>query len=77
MFSNYNTPIREQGYKLKQVIIEENCWIGSNVVILPGTKISANSIIGAGCVISGLIPEGVIVTSNRELNYTKRNRNDR
>lgn len=43
------------------------CWIGSNVVILKETKIGKNSVIGAGCVISGEIPEGSIVTQGRDL----------
>lgn len=75
-FSNYVKPIIEQGYTLKSVYIGENCWIGSNVVILPGSNIQSNSIIGAGSVISGEIPEGVIVTLNRELRYKQRSRND-
>ena len=75
-FSDYIKPIKEQGYKTKSIYIGENCWIGSNVVILPGTYIRSNSIIGAGCVITGDIPEGVIVISNRELQYEQRGRND-
>lgn len=71
-FTDYLKPIRKQGYNLKSVKIGNNCWIGSNVVILPGTKIGSNSIIGAGSVISGEIPEGVIVTSNRELQFVRR-----
>lgn len=71
-FTNYLMPICKQGYNLKSVQIGDNCWIGSNVVVLPGTKIGSNSIIGAGSVISGEIPEGVIVTSNRELQFIRR-----
>lgn len=76
-FSDYLKPIREQGYNLKPVKIGDNCWIGSNVVILPGTIVGSNSIIGAGSVISGEMPESVIVTANRELHYVKRRRDDR
>ena len=75
-FSNYVKPIIEQGYNVKSVHIGENCWIGSNCVILPGANIQSDSIIGAGCVISEDIPRGMIVTSNRELHYKQRRRND-
>lgn len=74
-FSKFESPILDQGYTTRQVSIGDNCWIGSNVVILPGSIIHSNSIIGAGCIISGEIPDGVIVTSNRELQFVKRKRN--
>ncbi|MBP5445077.1 MAG: sugar O-acetyltransferase [Acholeplasmatales bacterium] len=34
------------------IIIEDNVWIASNVVILPGVKIGKNSVIGAGSVVT-------------------------
>ena len=51
----------------KEVQIGNNCWIASNVVILKGTTIGDNCIIGASSVISGNIPENSIVISNRDL----------
>ena len=76
-FLDYSKPIIEQGYSVRSIHIGNNCWIGSNVVILPGSIVGSNSIIGAGSVISGEIPEGVIVTANRELHYVKRRRDER
>lgn len=49
------------------ISIGENCWIGSNVVILKGSQIGKNCVIGASCVISGKIPDSSIVTQNREI----------
>lgn len=43
------------------VTIGERCWIGSNVTILKGSKIGNNCVIGAGCVISGKVPNNSIV----------------
>lgn len=54
-------------HSVGSIEIGENCWIGTNVVILKGTKIGKNSVIGAGCVISGEIPEKSIVTQGRDL----------
>jgi acetyltransferase-like isoleucine patch superfamily enzyme len=34
------------------VSIGDNCWIGANVVLLPGAKIESNVIIGAGSVVT-------------------------
>lgn len=60
-FSNFNKPIKEQGYSSNKVVIGNHCWIGSNVVILKGVHIGNNCVIGAGCVISTNIPENTLV----------------
>lgn len=48
--------------------IGSGCWIGANAIILKGTTIGNNCVIGAGCVVSGDIPSGSIVTMDRKLN---------
>lgn len=59
-----NKDIRDQGYDEKKIfynsnyysiVIEGNNWIGANCVILPGSFIKKGAIIGAGCIVSGLI----------------------
>jgi len=40
----------------KPVIIEDDAWIGSGVVIMPGIKIGKASVIGAGSVVTKDIP---------------------
>ena len=48
----------------KEVVIEENVWIGEKSIILKGTKIGKNSIVGAGSVVSGEVPENVVYAGN-------------
>lgn len=48
----------------KPVVIGRNVWIGTNVTILPGTKINDGAIIGAGTVVYGEIPAGAIIGSS-------------
>ena len=48
----------------KPVIIEENAWIGYGTIILKGSFIGKNSIVGAGSVVTGRIPDNVIVAGN-------------
>lgn len=43
-------------FKTGTVKIGNNVWIGANTVILRGTEIGDNSVIGAGCVVKGTIP---------------------
>jgi acetyltransferase-like isoleucine patch superfamily enzyme len=46
------------------VIIEDNVWIGLNSIILKGVRIGANSVIGAGSVVSRDIPPNCVVSGN-------------
>jgi len=38
------------------IILEENVWLGARVIVLRGVRIGANSVIGAGSVVSKDIP---------------------
>lgn len=49
------------------IIIGENCWLGSNVVILKGVTIGDNCIIGAGCVIHKDVPANSTLLNQQEL----------
>lgn len=60
-FENCDIPMRTQGLKNISVTIEDDVWIGSRVIILPGVKIGKGSIIGAGAVVTKDIPEYSIV----------------
>lgn len=48
----------------KEVIIGRNVWIGMNTIVLKGSHIGDNSIIGAGSVVNGHIPANVIAAGN-------------
>lgn len=71
IFDNDHEFDKENGvkssHKKTDIIIGDNCWIASNVVILRGTNIGDNCVIGAGCVVKGNIPHGSIVKQNNNL----------
>lgn len=46
------------------VVLEDNVFIGSRVIILKGVTIGKNSVIGAGSVVVCSIPPGVIAAGN-------------
>ena len=52
-------------FKTTPVEIGNNVWIGANTVILRGTKIGDNSVIGAGCVLKGIYPANSVVVQKR------------
>lgn len=54
-------PIRLQGESRVGVTIEDDCWIGSGVVILDGVTIGNGSVIAAGAVVTKSIPPYSIV----------------
>lgn len=59
------------------VVIEDNVWLGMNVVVLKGAHIGAHSVIAAGSVVTGSIPPnciaaGVPARVMRELTYAER-----
>jgi len=52
--SNTQVPMNKQGWKEKgkKVIVEDDVWIGRNVIIMPGVRIGKGSILGAGAVVT-------------------------
>ena len=64
-FERTDVPMQQQGFtEIKQVIIEDDCWIGCNVIMTPGRIVRKGSIIGAGCVLTKDYPEYSIVGGN-------------
>lgn len=51
----------EWDYTKHSIIIEDDVWIGSHSVILPGVKLSKGVIVAAGSVVNKSIPEFAIV----------------
>lgn len=63
--------IKAKKYKYGKVEIGNNCWIGANTVILRGTKIGDNSVVGAGSVIHGEFPANSVIVQKRETSVTQ------
>jgi acetyltransferase-like isoleucine patch superfamily enzyme len=64
-FDRMDIPFIDQGhYPAKPVILRKGCWIGANVIILPGVEIGENSVVGAGSVVTKSFPKGVVVAGN-------------
>lgn len=51
-------------YSTKEIIIEENVFIGNNVKILKGVVIGCNSVIANGSIVTKSIPANVIAGGN-------------
>ena len=52
-YENVNKPMMlQEGRSKKQTIVEDDVWIGLNVIIMPGITISKGCIIAAGAVLT-------------------------
>ncbi len=49
---------------MKPITIKDGAFIGARCILLPGTIIGENSIIGAGSVVHGTIPDNVVAAGN-------------
>ncbi len=66
-FSCTDIPMNQQGFQSEenvQTVIEDDVWIGMNVLMTPGRHISRGSIIAAGCLLCKDFPEFSIVGGN-------------
>ena len=48
----------------KPVVIEDNVWIGRNVMIAPGSHIGEGAVLSLGAVVSGVVPPLAVVVGN-------------
>lgn len=56
IFKDTTIPIRDQGHKIAPIVIEDDVWIGTHVVINPGVTIGKGAVIGAGSIVTKSIP---------------------
>ncbi len=55
-FSETGKRIDEQGITTRQIVIEDDVWIGTNATVLAGVRIGSHSVIAAGAVVTHDIP---------------------
>lgn len=56
--------LNEQYTKRAPIKIGDNCFIGMNSIILKGTTIGNNVVVGAGSVVHGTFPDNCIIAGN-------------
>ncbi len=55
---------RETDIQYKSIQIGENCLIGMNSVLLPGTKLGNHCIVGANSTVSGIFPDYTVIVGS-------------
>ena len=68
-------PMTKQGFEPEQVMyIGDDVWIGANTVILRGTVIGRDCVVGAGSVLKGVYPAGSVIVQKRTENIYEKGR---
>lgn len=62
--SDISVPPVQRDLGCEEVVLGKNVWVGENVVILPGSHIGDNAIIGANSVVHGDIPANTIAVGS-------------
>jgi acetyltransferase-like isoleucine patch superfamily enzyme len=57
-------PQHVKDIKKKAIIIGNGCFIGMNAILLKGTELGNNCVVGAGSVVCGTFPDNVIIAGN-------------
>lgn len=66
-YKDLTKSVDKQGFVSSAVVINDGCWIGSNVVILKGVHIGRHCVIGAGVVVHKDVPENSVVFCKQEV----------
>ncbi|MGK5642057.1 sugar O-acetyltransferase [Streptomyces sp. URMC 126] len=48
----------------RPIVVEDGAWLGGGVIVLPGVTIGADTIVGAGSVVTKDLPPGVVAVGN-------------
>lgn len=60
-YDDAETPIARQWVTEAPVRIGDGCWLGAGVVVLPGTTLGRNVVVGAGSVVRGDVPDRAVI----------------
>ncbi|MFH5821554.1 sugar O-acetyltransferase [Georgenia sp. AZ-5] len=57
-------PRRDKWEAARPITIGDNVWLGGGVIVLPGVTIGANTVVGAGAVVTKDLPANVVAVGN-------------
>ena len=60
-FDDSEKRIDQQGVTTKEVVLEDDIWVGANAVILPGVTIGNHAVVAAGAIVTKDVPPHSLV----------------
>lgn len=64
-------PFNQKGHRRGKIKVGNNCWLGSNCVVLMNVTIGDNVIVGANTVVYKDIPSGTILVNKQEWKFSE------
>ncbi|MEO7531734.1 MAG: acyltransferase [Sediminibacterium sp.] len=63
-YEDIQMPISQQNINTAPIVIEDECWIGANVVIVAGVTIGKHCVVAAGAIVTKNIPPYSVAVGN-------------
>ncbi len=63
-YEDVTIPIHNQAVTTAPIVIEDECWLGANVVVTAGVTIGKHSVIAAGAIVTKNVPPFSIAVGN-------------
>lgn len=63
-FGATDQTIKSQGVRWEPIVIEDDCWLASRVIVTSGVRIGRGSVVAAGAVVTRDIPPFSVVAGN-------------
>jgi len=51
-FAEKLKPVQEQGYQHAPILLQDDCWLGTHVVVLPGLTLGKGAVVGSNAVVN-------------------------
>ncbi len=60
-FAERSKSVQDQGYLHAPIFLEEDCWLGTHVVIMPGVRLKKGAVVGSNAVVNKDVEEFQVV----------------
>jgi len=64
IFADPDKPMIEQGISIKEIVVDDDVWIGAGAIVLPGVHLGRGSIVGAGAVVTRSCAPGSVLAGS-------------